>query len=310
MAPNLRQHEGVKYSKGLTSFQIWQVMNELLYEAAAPLCAMGNMSVETVLSCLNISTNYRRMISAEEPDHLMEAFFVELCRDTAYTEESRLELLNLLLQKGVERNIIVDHIVYALQTSTFPHVSRPKLYAHVGLYLEQYEEFKRDVVFRYYHYIESFANRNYHAKKNRGLRSSKGDMFHVYVISSMRAIDRFIPFKGTLTKNIQNWFKNAEGSSDFITYDNEAVSLNRSVRKQIQDGSLSLNNKAIPVHDRENTLAQTEDETLDQSFAEYSRSLANLPNSTIVFLAQNLPYTLSAKQCAEIEKHNHRVLTE
>lgn len=306
----LRQHPDVKYSRDLSSYQIWEVMNNLLREASAPLCSYASMSVEMALSCMSISTKNRRRISKHKnADELLTDLFAEVCRDTVHDEDMKLDLLDVLIQKGIERNIVVDHITFSLQTSKFQHIDRTKLYKHVGVYLDSYDKFKRDVVFRFYYFIQTFANRNHYVKNINGLKCTKDDMFHVYMISSLRAIERFIGDKGTITKYIETWFQNAEGSSDFIVFDNEAFSLNRAVRKEIQSGERDINNKAIPVHDRENTLAAPAPPG-DNNFEEYSRLLANLPSSTIVFLAQNLPYHLSAEQIRRIEAHNRAPATK
>lgn len=313
----LRQHSSIKWSKDLTSYQVWTVLNGLLYEAAAPLCVYGNMSVETALSCLALSTNNRRRIAASNPDKLITQLFYELSQRVEPVNsgpDSKLDLLEYLINNGIERNIIVDHIAYSLQSDTAcfkeAGIARKKLKRHVNTYLRDYETFKRDVVFRYYHLISTFANNNHYNKSKSGLKSTKDDMFHIYIISAMRAIDKFIPFKGTLTSYIQTWFQNAEGSSDFIVYDGEAFSLNRNVRKSVQDGEKEINNKAIPIHDREDTISDEEAVKEINVFPEFSRHIARLPNAQLVFIAQALPYTLSDEQKKRIKLHNAKMLKE
>lgn len=306
---SLRQHKDIKWSRDLTSYQIWTVMNSLLYEAAAPLCVYSNMSIETALSCLALSTNNRRRIAAANPDKLIVQLFYELSQRVEPCNsgpESKLDMLEYLINNGIERNIIVDHIAYSLQSDSLREVgiAKKKLKKHVAVYLKDYDTFKRDVVFRYYHLISTFANNNHYNKSKSGLKSTKDDMKHVYIISAMRAIDKFIPFKGTLTSYIQTWFQNAEGSSDFIVYDGEAFSLNRNVRKSVQDGDKEINNKAIPIHDREDSISDDEAVKEINIFPEFSRHIAKLPNAPLVFIAQNLPYSLSMDQKKRIEKSN------
>lgn len=309
---NLRQHSGIRYSKDLTSYQLWTILNNLLYEAAAPLCAYGSMSIEAALSSLALSTNNRRRIAYPKQDVLMQQLFYELAQRAEpinNNPDSRLDLLEYLINQGIERNILVDHIAYALQTSTFPaFLDKRKLHRHISSYLDQFETFKRDIVFRYYYLIQTFANYNWHNKSKAGLASSKEDMFHVYIISAMHSINKFIPFKGTITDYIKKWFQNAEGSSSFIVYDGEAFSLNRNIRKSIQDGDRDLNNKAIPIHDVEFGL-KDEDAVTDISiFPDLSRHIAKLPNASLVFLATNIPFHLSKEHRQRIEQHNTRML--
>lgn len=306
----LRVNKNVKYSKDLNASELWQVLYNLLYEAAAPLAVYGNMSIETALSCIALSTDNRRQISENKSKDFLEDIFYELSLrvgDESNVEESKLELLKFILNKGVERNVIVDHIAYSLSLTTFPKfISKRKLQNFVLQYLRDYDTFKRDLVWRYYYLTESYANRNYYAKRSSGLNSSQEDMLHVYLISMMRALDRFILSKATLTVNIENWFQNARGSSDFIVYDGEALSVNRAVRKSLHEGNKVLNTKGIPLEDRENTLMdeQNGENTFYNTYTDFTKHIAKLSNSTILFLALNIEYPLSSEQISRINKSN------
>lgn len=289
-------------------------MVNLLYEAAAPLAVYADMSMETALSCLALSSDNRRRTTEEEQEELMTQLFGELARRVdrnQLTEESKLQLLEFILHSGIERNIIVDHIAYTLrQKKEFPSpINSKKLYKHVRKYLSDFEEFKQDILFRYYYLIETFANRNQYSKNNVGLTTTKTDMLHSYMISSFRAIDRFIPTKGTLTSQIQVWFRNAEGASTFIVYDNEAFSMKRNVRQSVQKGGIKLNNKAISIHDREDSIADDSPSEMN-IFPEFSRHIARLPNASLVFVAQNIPYVLSHEQVRRIASSNKQIITQ
>lgn len=302
----LKLHDKVKYSVDLHSDEIWKILNGLLYEAAAPLAVYGTMSIETGLSCLALSTDNRRQVAyIKSEDFISEIFYELSLRVPDDSEQSKLDLLDFMLSKGVERNIIVDHIAYSLAITNLPsYIDRKKLNTFVNKYLQDYDTFKQDIVYRYYNFTEAHANRNFHAKSLNGLRSSKPDMFHVYVISAMRAIDRFIPYEGTITNYITRWFENAKGSSDYIVYDGEAITVNRTVRRSIQNGEKVLNTKAIPLEDRENLIPDESntEESMNSTYAEFSRHAAKLPSSTIMFLALNLPYILSEEQLERLKK--------
>ena len=303
---SLKVHSSVKYSADLHSAQIWKTLVDLLFETAAPLAVYSTMSIETGLSCLALSTNNRRKISENNSDHFISDIFYELSlRVPDDSEQSKLDLLEYILNKGVERNIIVDHVAYSLAVGKFPkHIDKDKLNKFVAGYLKDYDTFKQDIVYRYFNLTKTFANRNHHNKSSHGLHSEKDDMFHVYLISAMRAVDRFIPTKGTITEYIQTWFQNAKGSSDYMVYDGEAISINRTVRRNLQEGDKQvLNTKAIPLQDRENSIpddVNTEDK-MNTTYPKFSRHLAKLKNSTIIFLAMNLPYVLSPEQIAKIK---------
>lgn len=305
----LRVNKNIKYSKDLSSNEIWKVLISLLYEAAAPLAVYGDMSIETALSCLALSTDNRRKISDKKSEKFLEEIFYELSMRVGDedADQSKLELLEFILNKGVERNIIVDHIAYSLALTRFPkYIDTKKLRNFVDKYLSDYDTFKQDIVYRYYHVTEAYANKNYYAKLASGLKATKSDMFHVYLISAMRAIDRFIPTRGPLTTDIENWFQNARGSSDYIVYDGEAISINRAVRRSLHEGNKVLNTKSIPLEDRENTIKddQNTEENFYNTYTEFSRHVAKLPNSTILFLALNIKYSLSSEQINRIKISN------
>jgi hypothetical protein len=305
MSQNLKFHKDIKYSKDLTSLQIWQVFNKLLYEASAPLTVYGQFSIETAISCLILSTNNRRAIAADKANVFLSKVFVEVIKAVEHKdEEHKLSLLNMLFENGVERNIFTDHISISLKYIDLPkHIDRSKLSKHVHNYVEDYNKFKRDVLFRYYYMTQRSSHKNQYVKAINGLNSSPEENFHVYMISAMRAVDRFIPYKATLTAYIKQWFKNAEGSSDFMVYDGEAFSVNRSARKSIHDGKLELNNSAIPIEDRENFLVD-EEAVYDtgSNIDDFLRICALQPNATLVFLAQAFPYKLNEEQKSRIAK--------
>lgn len=325
---SLRQHKEIKYSKDLSSYQIWLVLNTLLMEASSPFVVYSNMSIETALSCLSISTDKRRKVGYFEATEMLKKTFCELAMFVEFNdktkdmakkeqelkkyEEKKLELMEFILNSGVERNIIIDHIAYSLSRLPSNHflktkVDFVKLTKHVENYLDYYELFKQDIVFRFYYFIEAFSNKNHYVKSINGLNTSKQGMFNAYIISAIRAIDRFIPYVGTIASYIETWFKHAQGSSDFIIYDDEVFNLKRSIRKSVQEGEKHINNKVIPIADRENEIHEIPDENVSSelsTFPEFSRHIAKLPNSTIVFLAQAIPYILSPEQIKRIEDNN------
>jgi hypothetical protein len=86
-------------------------------------------------------------------------------------------------------------------------------------------------------------------------------------------------------------------------YDGEALSVNRTVRRQLQEGDLNINTKSIPLEDRENSIPDefNTEERMNSTYPEFSRHVARLPNSTIMFLALNLPYILTKEQIERLK---------
>lgn len=306
MATSLRQRN-VKYSEGLNSLQIWDVLNYLIAQMSAPYVQHSDHAVEVALSCCSISTNNRRKIGSLSSTEMLEEMFNAVVGYQP-TLDHRVALFGRLQANGIERNVFVDHLKFSYAHTTLPpEFCKRKLRDHVRIWGERYETFRRDVIDRYYYLIQSSARTNQYIKSRNGLETTQGDMLNVYMISAMHALDKFIPYKGTLTEYIKTWFQNAEGSSSFVVYDGEAFGLNRSTRKDIQAGSKAINNKAIPIEDRENTLAVDFEAEFPNAFDNYLHTLARFDNAPVLFMAQNLPFVLTVKQLNTIRAHNAKM---
>ena len=307
----LTYSQEIKYSNDLTSHQIWSILINLLMDAAHPLCVIsGDFLFDLMGSVCNLSTTSRRKIAAvESPDMLpwIANKLVELAANN--TPERRVVVFNELMQKGLERQIVVDHIVMTLQRvkDTAPY-DPYKLDRHIQHFLTMYERFRKDVFNRYYELMVTAANKNHFVKSNSGLNISKQDMINTYTIAVYRAIDKFVPFKGTLTSYIQTWFQYAEGGSSYTIYDNEAVSINRDVRRRVREEELPIKTQAVNFDLVANIMETDEETEQDLYLSNIAPHLAPLENSSLPFIIFGLKHQLTDDDKADIADHNKRLL--
>lgn len=294
----LRQNNSIIYSKDLSSFGIWQTLTDLISKALSPLINNTNVGVELGLSCTSLtSTRARKIAYKEAPDMLPTMFWITL--------KAHKKQLNTkdITDTGLERNIIADHIsLYLGEDYEVYFIDKNKLKEFVSLAMDDYYKFRKDVANRYLYLVESLANRQWSINRKHGLLMEKEAMQNIFYIAAYRGIDKFIPSKGTLTSYIQQWLV-AGRSSKHLTFDNEAVTLDRLDRHKIHFSENSMNNKSIPIEDRENELIITPSDIEDTFIIKH---IAKHKYSTLFFLISNLDYPLSKKEKESIYAWNNR----
>ncbi len=302
----------VKYSNYLTSFQIWKILNGLVYKASIPLLDLNNNFLfELLSSVVALCTSARRKISSVESEELLiwAANNIILLTNES-TINKRHKIFLELLEKGIERNIVIDHITTNVSTISQDEIYPIDIYKldkSITVYLNMYEVFRKDIFNRYYDMMLVAANKNFHSKQISGLNISKNDVNQIYTIAVYRAIDKFVPFKGTLTSYIQTWFQFAEGGSAFALYDNEAVSINREVRRKVQDESLAIKTQAVNLDKVTNFVEDTSVLVKDEITTNIVKYISKLENVSLLFLLYNLPYKLSDKEKELIQITNKKV---
>lgn len=277
-----------KYSTDLSSVQIWNILNSLLFEILAPAVAHSGLSSEITLSCIAASTNGKRKISGLDQEQFISLCFTELIlTEVKNSPETKIGLLNSLLSAGVERNIIYEYAQRCLvQPPIIPNADPEKYQRHVEHYIRLYDTFRRDVVGRFHNLTEFVAKRNHYAKNQHGLSAEVLEHYNVFTLSLMRAIDKFVPWRGTITSYILHWFENAKGASSYMVYNDEAFGLNRGTRKQVHDGDLDIHNKVIPLSDRENSIPDDSEQIETDTLL----TIAKIPHATLLFFDNALPY--------------------
>lgn len=293
----------------MTSFETWSVLCYLLNEALHPAVIYSNIAFEIASSCMALSTSAKRKISAHTSQELLEWLFNETLRCLAEpTADRKHDFITELLERGVERNILAD---FALRVRTVgvtpndPRVDARKIIKHADIYLEMYDEFRMDIVYRYLEFTETSARRNNAIKNNGGLMSSEGDQVNVYTISMMRAIDKFVPYKGTLASYIQQWFMNAVGASSYMTYTDEAYAMPRAARKAVQEGTLNNRNRVVPLGIGDDSHAFVAKRILQESLVPDNplsdidptalKAISQLPKASLLWMLFDLGYDPLAK---------------
>lgn len=277
------------YSTEMSSLHIWKVLNHLLFEALAPSVAHSNIGIELGLSCLAITSNAKRKVSGLEPDDFMQICFAELLHVAVNnTETTRINFIKTLFEQGLERNVPYEYAQRCcIAPPIIPNVDTSKHIKHIAHFIRLYDTFRKDVADRFQALTQFSAKRNYYAKAKYGLYSAELEHQHVFVLSLLRAIDKFVPWRGTLASYILVWFENAKGASQYLIFDDEVFGLTRGIRRQVHNGDVEIRNKVIPLSDRENSIPE---EKLLEIEGDVINKMAKLPNSTILFYARALPY--------------------
>lgn len=290
MADKLLHRDSSVYSKDLTSSQIWDVLNNLLFSAIGPSIEYSNLAFEVGLSCACITSNAKRKLSGLEPEEFLQVCFTQLVITSLDpTAENKVNMIKTFQDKGLERNVLYEYAqkcLVVLPPLNIPNVDVTKHWQHIDLYLKLYDKFRQDVMERFRSLTEFSARRNYHSKIQSGLSAEEYEHYHVFTLSLMRAIDKFVPWRGTLASYILSWFENAKGASQYMVYGDEVFGLTRAIRKQVHDGSANIRNKVVPLSDRENTIP---DDVGDLS-VDLIIKTARLPQATLIFFANGLPY--------------------
>lgn len=299
----MKKNSKIKHAN-MTSFETWSVLCYLLNEAIYPAVVYSDLSFEIASSCMSLSTSAKRKISAHTSQELLEWLFNQTLACVADpSPEKKHVLVTELLERGVERNIISDYAMRIRTIGITPNnhkVDVRKIVRHTDIYLGLYEAFREELVYRYLDFTEHAARRNNAVKVKSGLISSEGDQVNVYMISLARAIDKFVPYKGTLTNYIQQWFMNAEGASSYMSYTDEAYSMPRTARKQVQEGIIHNRNKVIPIDVGEGGSKLVAKQVMQDSMAEDTflssidpkalQSISQLPKASLLWILFDLPW--------------------
>lgn len=278
----------------LTSFETWSVLCHLLNEAIYPAVTYSEMSFELLCSCMALSTSAKRKISAQSSaDFMLWAFNTMTALEAENTPENRQAVATNLLELGVERNIIHDY-AHRVRTigivSKNPNVDVGKLRKHTAFYLDLYERFRHDVVYRYYVLTHTAAMKNSVVKEQHGMLSSPEDQKNVFMLSLMRAIDKFVPYRGTLAPYILQWFKHAEGGSSYMVYTDEAYSIPRAVRKEIHEGDSALRNRVVPYIPKNQEGNGATETIFDAIDPKAMRCMSQLPSAPLLWAMYDLPF--------------------
>ena len=276
----------------MTSFESWTLLCNLINEALAPAVAYSDIGFEILLSCMSLSTSAKRRISKHtSSEFLLWSFNAMVQLADNPTPDSKLALVTELLEMGVERNIFYDYASRVRVIGIVPDNARidvAKVMHQTDYYLTLYEQFRQNLVYRYYRFAQNAAVRNHITKENVGLLSSANDQSNVFVLSLMRAIDKFVPYKGTLTNYIKEWFIHAAGGSAYNIYGDEAYSLPRSARRDIKDGVKDNRNKAIPIE--ESRHVEAEATPISNIDPKALLSISQLENAHIMWMMFDMPF--------------------
>jgi len=281
---------------GLSSQQIWDSLNGLLAFALEPVFAYTEYGFDLRLSLISASMDKRRRVSIYQSEDCRAILFHSLL----YTSDDT-SLLTLLQKMGVERNLLIDPVIDALAHKRLPAAmladspfSEDALLRHIEQAIEPYMDFRRQVSERYVRLAESLGKKNAWLKSEHGLVSDPREHVNNYMLSVLRAIDKFYPWRGTLSSYITTWMNNARGSA-FSVFLGEAYSVPKSRRKALADGGEQglYGNFALPLEEAAAIEEENEGETQDSQ--KMLAQLYHMPHLFPAMLEAGFPVTLSAE---------------
>lgn len=289
------------HATGLSSVQIWDVLNDLLAIAADPIFEYTEFGIDLCMSLLSASMDKRRKVSIHRSDVCRGILFY-----TAIYDDGA-DILRTLQKIGVERNLIVDPMLDALAQNQLPGKMLPNspfteeaLLRHLRQSIEPYLEFRRQVSERYVKLAESLGRKNAWVKNERGLISDSDEHVNNYMLSVFRAIDKFYPHRGTLANYVTSWMNNAAGST-FSVFVGEAFVVPRSHRRSLVDevGGSSFSNFSLPLEDAAVIPELPVMDSLSDSQQIFA-ALYNIPTLFPAMIDFDFPVTILPQQAARI----------
>lgn len=211
-------------------------------------------------------TNGRRKITNINRDVALNLLF------QAMINEDRERLPHILIQIGIERNILLDTINRVLIDDNIPNLTCDlyPLRRHLSALMADVLLFRELVYMRYAKMVIKQSKQFAFGKRASGINIEADDTAQNHALATLRALDKFDARSGTLTTFVGNWMRNAAHS----IFDNrlgESFSITRNARTKISKGEIDLNNHAVNLDDNpaiENSAALTdpdavEDEAVD-----------------------------------------------
>lgn len=235
---------------GLSSEQLWNSLNDLLFLAAQPVFTYTDFGVGLCMSLIAASMDKRRKVSIYSANDCRAVLF------DAVVFQSGEDILRLLQKIGVERNLIVEPLQDAVDVGKLPGnllatspFSEAAMLRHIEQCLQPYYVFRKQIANRYLKLAESLGATNAWTKSQGGLLSDPKEHMNNYMLSALRAIDKFYPHRGTLASYVQQWMNNAAGSR-YLVYVGEAYGVPRSHRKTLTaEGQSAFGNFSLPLEE-------------------------------------------------------------
>ena len=319
------------FKDNLSSYQIANVLDELLILAVEPLVQHSNIVQHWLAEMLPlIVSDGRRRVSTIPQAELIPLVF------TAIMTTDPDKQLALVRQMKLERNQIfflvtqvqelcstyLDDMLVVAQTrsKTKKNLHQARLLGvedllqanrkhwHQALLSATYwidlaYQFKQMVAGKYYKYAFKKAME---AEYSTGLTISIADLYNNYILAIYRAIDKYDSSRGMLSSYIGMWFKNASSNPDFDHEVNTAFSIPASQRRIFQKQNwtnrkgTAIMNIANPIDDQ--VLDEQENIPVDTELVGQLGQFGRKLRLDTLMLVTGIPYPLSAAECKAIER--------
>lgn len=294
----------------MSSPHMWTTLAKLLDLAFQPLSEQTTITDDMIHGLIFASMDKRRKTSPRDTEQVLKFCFNLLKVARPY------RMRELIYTLGIDRGIFSQYAESYLSGSYVPlgvlnekdyFIEDQQLTRWLLDYYRQYFTFRNMVANRYVNLVRSEARKNKFSKDNFGMVAEGTDHDHNYMLSLFKAIDKFYPGKGTLTKYVQNWLQNAPGST-FTVYVGESFQLSRTVRRQIHIGDLNLTNKSSEIDETVIGIADTAllpDQTgNERDTLQVLRHVMGHPSATLAFVISGFALEATPEILDRVTQHS------
>ena len=318
------------FKENLSSYQIADILDNLLFEALRPLVEHTQIVSHWLAEMLPlIISDGRRRVSTLPQDKLINLVFIAIMttdpvRQLALIQQMRLERNQIFYLVGrvqeISNSYLADMLI-VLQTSSQTRRTRytarlqvveetlgtTRDHWHQALltcayWLDLALAFKRMIAEKYYKLAFKKA---VEAEYTTGLDVSVADLYNNYILAIYRAIDKYDSSRGMLASYIGLWFKNASSNPDFDHEVNIAFVIPASQRRIFQKQNWTdrkgsaIMNFANPIDDQ--VLDEHAEISESLELVEQLGTLGQQLSLNYFMLLTNIPYKLSKHECKMLQ---------
>ena len=265
-----------RLSENLSSLQIADVLDELLFNAMEPVVEGTNILESILVEVLPFTaTNARRKFSSLEShqdfiDHLFSFMVVNKKHKMKLIKQARMERTLYFKALDIFEQTTAPLPTLMKQYITLNHkrvIERGNVVAKIdkicrtiGANITSIYAYRQKAVFWHYHatqfkqmICEKFVRLSYNEalkeSKMTKLTISRGDLFRDLLVSTSKAIDKYDTNKGPITSYIKWWFKDAKTQSRNGHEYNTAFQMSAAQRKMMLNNGQAINNLTVELND-------------------------------------------------------------
>lgn len=287
---------------------LYSILDDLLHQALYPFYSQTKIFKRYLAQFLVYGNlDKRRKISPKSPEFINALImkqlyhnddnlnFRDLDRGLLYdlanmlvAEIEPIKDLEVKIAKG-NQNALLDRRALSLRIGCDEDTLFP-LYNWSSSHLDLFVQFRDKIVGRYHRLAYHQANKIYFT---RSKKIDPTELFKNLLLSTLKAVEKCNPEKGSLTSYVQQHFLNAQFYPDFKHHYSVAYDVPNRVHSDNSNSVIPLDDDVINEleHDEGNPTI------MDQNLAKFLRSL---PGVEIAMLMLNVPFALTDAEIARL----------